>query len=85
VAVPRFAGLGAGDAVTPLVAAGRALAPLRGAEARRARARLRRDGAIPAEGSAVVYLVLRADPSALRAIRMRSGPGRPAELARRGG
>jgi hypothetical protein len=33
-----------------------------------------------------VYLVLRAvDPSTLRAIRMRSGPGRPAELARRGG
>jgi hypothetical protein len=86
VAVPAFAAIDRLGERHGLATAASALRGLPGALARRARAALEEPAAVPAEGSAVVYLVLRGPaPGDLRELRMRVPGGRPADLERRGG
>jgi hypothetical protein len=82
--VPRFTAIDRAGRRRELATAAAALRGLAGPEARRARAALREPAAVPAEGGAVLYLVLRgAAPGELRELRMRGPAGRAAELRRR--
>jgi hypothetical protein len=84
VAVPRFAAVDRLGERLELATAAAALRGLPGPEARRARRMLREPAAVPPEGGAVVYLVLRgAAPGELRELRMRGPAGPAAELRRR--
>ena len=84
-AVPAFVAIARSGARHPLLTAARALRGLPGAEARRAREVIDEPATVPAEGSAVVYLVLRgASPGELRELRMRAAGGATADLERRG-
>jgi hypothetical protein len=85
VPVPAFVAIARSGQRHALLTAARVLRGLPGAEARRARDVLDEPATVPAEGSAVVYLVLRgASPGELRELRMRAPGGAAADLERRG-